>query len=138
MSKMLRGRLLAAIFSAGVAGSFAAPACAETLADAIALAYDSNPTLQAQRATQRALDENYVQARSGWRPQLALQSAASWNEFRTPGAARGVLIDTNNDGIPDTRIPAVGDGINRSNSGSLGLSLTQPIWTGGRTAAAGS
>ena len=66
MSMRLRGRLLAAIFSTGLAGAFAAPACAETLADAIALAYDSNPTLQAQRATQRALDENYVQARSGW------------------------------------------------------------------------
>src|SRR6185312_8409799 len=64
------------------------------------------------------------------------QSLASWNEFRTPSAARGGVIDTNNDGIPDTRVPAVGDGISRSNSGSLGLSLTQPIWTGGRTAAA--
>jgi outer membrane protein len=136
MSKMLRGRLLAAIFSAGVAGSFAAPACAETLADAIALAYETNPTLQAQRATQRALDENYVQARSGWRPQLSLQSSAAWTEFRTPSAARGGLIDTNNDGIPDTRIPAVGDGISRVNSGNLGFALTQPIWTGGRTAAA--
>ena len=68
MSNCLRGRLFAAIFSAGVAGAFAAPAFAETLADAIALAYDTNPTLQAQRATQRALDENYVQARAGWRP----------------------------------------------------------------------
>ena len=54
MSMRLRGRLLAAIFSTGLVGAFAAPACAETLADAIALAYDSNPTLQAQRATQRA------------------------------------------------------------------------------------
>jgi outer membrane protein len=136
MSKMLRGRLLAAIFSAGVAGSFAAPACAETLADAIALAYDTNPSLQAQRATQRALDENYVQARSGWRPQLSLQSSAAWTEFRTPRAARNQLIDTNGDGVPDTPLPLSGDGINRVNSGSLGLSLSQPIWTGGRTAAA--
>jgi len=133
---MLRGRLLAAIFSAGVAGSFAAPACAETLADAIALAYDTNPSLQAQRATQRALDENYVQARSGWRPQLSLQSSAAWTEFRTPRAARNQLIDTNGDGVPDTPLPLSGDGINRVNSGSLGLSLSQPIWTGGRTAAA--
>jgi outer membrane protein len=58
MSKSLRGRLLAAVFTAGVAGAFAAPALAETLADAIALAYETNPTLQAQRANQRALDEN--------------------------------------------------------------------------------
>src|SRR5258708_29869803 len=138
MSKSLRGRLFAAIFSAGVAGTFAAPAFAETLADAIALAYDTNPTLQAQRATQRALDENYVQARSGWRPQLTLQSSAAFTEFRTPRAARNTLIDTNGDGIPDTLVPATGNGIRRVNSGSAGLNLSQPIWTGGRTAPAGS
>ena len=65
MSKSLRGRLLAAIFTTGLsgglavglAGAMAAPARAETLADAIALAYETNPTLQAQRASQRALDE---------------------------------------------------------------------------------
>ena len=65
MSKTLRGRLLAAIFCAGAAAAYSAPASAETLADAIALAYDTNPNLQAQRSTQRALDETYVQARTG-------------------------------------------------------------------------
>ncbi|WP_372786194.1 TolC family outer membrane protein [Phenylobacterium sp.] len=136
MSKSLRGRLLAAIFSAGVAGAFAAPACAETLADAIALAYDTNPSLQAQRATQRSLDENYVQARSGWRPQISLQGAAAFTEFASPSAARTQAIDTNGDGVPDTVLPLQGDGRNFINSGSLGLNLSQPIWTGGRTAAA--
>ncbi|HEY2358572.1 MAG TPA: TolC family outer membrane protein [Phenylobacterium sp.] len=136
MSKTLRGRLLAAAFSAGVAAAFAAPASGETLADALALAYDTNPSLQAQRATQRALDENYVQARSGWRPQLNLQGSASYLQTRTPKAARGSLIDTNGDGIPDTQAPIFGSGTQESNSGSVGLSLSQPIWTGGRTAAA--
>jgi outer membrane protein len=136
MSKSLRGHLLAAVFTAGVASAFAAPACAETLADAIALAYDTNPTLQAQRATQRALDENYVQARSGWRPQLALQGSATYLQSATPRVARGTAIDTNGDGIPDTVVPGFGSGIRESNSGSVGLNLSQPIWTGGRTAAA--
>jgi outer membrane protein len=135
MSKSLRGRLLAAIFCAGVAGACAAPAGAETLADALALAYDTNPTLQAQRATQRALDENYVQARSGFRPQLSLSSDAVFNEFRTPAAARLVGIDTNNDGIPDTFAPSRGDGIRGTNSAFVGLNFSQPIWTGGRVAA---
>jgi outer membrane protein len=136
MSMRLRGRLLAAIFSTGLVGAFAAPACAETLADAIALAYDSNPTLQAQRATQRALDENYVQARSGWRPTVGLQGSVTDTETRTPRLARGVAVDTNGDGIPDTVAPPVGDGISSRSSGSAGLSFSQPIWTGGRTAAA--
>ncbi|MDB5422955.1 MAG: type secretion outer membrane protein TolC [Phenylobacterium sp.] len=138
MSMSFRGRLLAAIFSTGLAGAFAAPACAETLADAIALAYESNPTLQAQRATQRALDENYVQARSGWRPQISLQGSVTDIESRTPAAARGpstTLIDTNGDGVPDT-IVAAGDGVSSRSSGSAALSFSQPLWTGGRTAAA--
>ena len=67
-----RGGLLAAVYSAGLALAIAAPASAETLAEAIALAYESNPTLQAQRATQRALDENWVQARTGYRPQASI------------------------------------------------------------------
>jgi len=137
MSMSFRGRLLAAIFSTGLAGAFAAPACAETLADAIALAYDSNPTLQAQRATQRALDENYVQARSGWRPQINFQASVTDQEFRSPkGIPRepGVPVDTNNDGIPDAF--GGGDGRTYRSNGSIGLTFTQPLWTGGRVAAA--
>ena len=136
MSKSLRGRLLAAIFCAGTVGAFAAPAGAETLADAIALAYDTNPNLQAQRAAQRALDETYVQARAGFRPQLSFQASANDLKVRTPRAARGSLIDTNGDGIPDTFIPATGSGTTTSNSGSIGLNFSQPIWTGGRTSSA--
>ncbi|HEX3364462.1 TolC family outer membrane protein [Phenylobacterium sp.] len=132
MSKTLRGRLLAAIFTVGVAGAFAAPACSETLADAIALAYDTNPNLLGQRATQRALDETYVQARAGFRPQLSFGSDAAYLQTRTPHAAGGGLIDTNGDGIPD----ALGRGISAVNSGSIALNLSQPLWNGGRTAAA--
>jgi outer membrane protein len=121
MSNSFRGRLLAAIFSAGVAVVVAAPACAETLADAIALAYDSNPTLQAQRATQRALDENYVQARSGWRPTLTFQAQAAYLQVNTPRAA---LTQFGQRTFSET------------NSGAALLSFSQPIWTGGRVAAA--
>src|SRR3954466_12777774 len=112
MSKSFRGRLFAAIFSAGTVG-LALPAMAETLSDAIAEAYDSNPTLQAQRATQRALDENYVQARTGWRPQIGASASVTDTKSRPPRAARGggELIDTNGDGVPDTRTDVIGDGI---------------------------
>jgi outer membrane protein len=136
MSKTFRGCLLAAIFSAGAVGAYAAPACAETLADAIALAYETNPNLQAQRASQRALDETYIQARSGFRPQLSFSSQAIFDEFRTPAAARRQGIDTNGDGIPDTFAPATGSGVQTANSGEVGLNFSQPIWTGGRTASA--
>ena len=77
MPMNFRGRLVAATVCAGAVSALAVPASAETLADAIALAYQNNPTLQAQRAAQRALDESYVQARTGWRPTLGLQASAS-------------------------------------------------------------
>ncbi|TAJ69485.1 MAG: hypothetical protein EPO51_22445 [Phenylobacterium sp.] len=131
MSMKLRGRLLAATVCAGVLAGVAVPASAETLADAIALAYQNNPTLQAQRSTQRALDENYVQARSGWRPTLSASASATYTESRTPKAAAGV--DSNGDGQADT----FGNfGIREANSGRVGLTFNQPIWTGGRVAAA--
>src|SRR4051812_20966586 len=76
MSNSRRTRLLAAVCSAGLmAGLMGSAAHAESLADAIALAYQTNPTLQAQRATQRALDENYVQARTGLRPTASVQAS---------------------------------------------------------------
>src|SRR3954471_10835846 len=129
MSINFRGRLLAATLCVGAMGA-GVPAGAETLADAIALGYQNNPTLQAQRATQRALDENYVQARSGWRPTLGAQFTAQWAETQTPIAGRGV--DLNGDGVPDSFGQG---GVRRSNRGTGGLSFNQPLWTGGRVAA---
>ena len=75
---MCAGALSAAAF---------APASAETLADAIALAYQNNPTLQAQRAAQRALDETYVQARTNFRPTLTLSGGWQYAETATPAEA---------------------------------------------------
>jgi outer membrane protein len=130
MPMNFRGRLLAATVCAGALVAYAAPAGAETLADAIALAYQNNPTLQAQRATQRALDESYVQARSGWRPTLTLQGQVAYSETRTPSAS--VAQDSNGDGFPDS----FGQfGIREANRGSVQLNFNQPLWTGGRVAA---
>ena len=120
MSKSLRHRLLTATVGLGVAFGLIGPAVAETLADALAAAYQNNPTLQAQRATQRAIDENYVQARSGWRPTLTFQAQGLYEEFRTPRGARAPGQPTKT----------------RGNSGLAQLTFTQPLWTGGRTAAA--
>ncbi|MDD9918202.1 MAG: secretion protein, partial [Rhodospirillaceae bacterium] len=41
---------------------------AQNLMEALALAYTNNPTLQAQRARLRSVDEGVPQALSGWRP----------------------------------------------------------------------
>ncbi len=58
-------------FAATTALSLAATAAlAESLPEALAKAYQSNPQLNAERARQRATDENVPQALSGYRPQI--------------------------------------------------------------------
>jgi outer membrane protein len=81
--------------------AIAAQVRAEDLADAIALAYQSNPQLQAERADLRALDETYVQAHAGFRPQLAVSFEADY-ELGSPiqngviGAAGPQAADAGN------------------------------------------
>ncbi len=90
---------------------------AETLPDAIALAYQSNPTLQSARAQLRALDEDYVQARAGYRATLSLQVEPSYSNVRQPEpGGRAAITD--------------------SNSGAASLQLSQPLYSGGRQAEA--
>ena len=106
MLKSRRAGLLAAVCSFGLIAGGASLASAETLADAIALAYQTNPTLQGQRASQRALDESIVQARTGLRPQIDASASASTSDGQNDGdAARG---------------------------SSAGVSVSQSLYTGGR------
>lgn len=88
----------------------AGPAASETLQEAIALAYQTNPTLQAQRARQRALDETYVQARVDLRPNLSASASSTYNRVYSDNP----LLS--------------GD----SSSASVGLSVSQTLYTGGR------
>ncbi|MEC9369542.1 MAG: TolC family outer membrane protein, partial [Pseudomonadota bacterium] len=48
-----------------------APAFAESLGEALASAYRSNPTLEAERARLRALDEELARAKAGMRPSVS-------------------------------------------------------------------
>lgn len=110
MSKSFRARLLAAACGLGITAGLATTAHAESLADAIALAYQTNPVLQAQRATQRALDENVVQAKAnGFRPNANISATVQNQEVEGPR---------------DTK---------RSQAT---LNLSQPLYTGGRASAA--
>lgn len=72
--------LSAAIFSA----TFSSPAHAEptTLEQAWTLAYRNNPSLEAQRASLRAIDEQVSQALSNWRPSIdATGSVGRTNQY---------------------------------------------------------
>ncbi|HZK98989.1 MAG TPA: TolC family outer membrane protein [Caulobacteraceae bacterium] len=89
----------------------AMPARDETLADAIALAYQTNPTLQSERAQLRGVDEGYVQARSALGPTASLQIAPSWDQTRFGYASPGA-----------------------SNSGLAQVTISQSLYAGGRDA----
>jgi outer membrane protein len=54
-------------------------AAADTLEWALVQAYQNNPSLNAQRASLRATDENVPQALSGYRPKLSVTAAGGYN-----------------------------------------------------------
>lgn len=74
---MPMSRILAC-FALAVIPPYAAQA--QTLQDALAHAYQSNPTLLGEQANQRAVTENSVQARSGWRPTVSVNMDANYQQ----------------------------------------------------------
>ena len=74
-------RLLAVVGTAAVAVGYGATASADTLEWAIVQAYQNNPSLNAQRAALRSVDENVPQALSGYRPKLSVTASGGFNYF---------------------------------------------------------
>lgn len=81
----VRNRLMAGAVAASLlVGTFGAvPASAETLMEAMAHAYATNPRLAAARAELRAADEAVPQALSGWRPTVQLTGNVTRNKTTT-------------------------------------------------------
>ena len=110
----IRG-LCAALALAGVMFPLAAaPAGAQNLNEALATAYETNPTLRAQRAQLRATDEGLPEARAGWRPTVTAE-----------GQAGVGTIDT-------------GAGSKDLQPLAYGVYARQPLYRGGRTSASTS
>ena len=108
-------RILAAVAGVGVTVGVITVPHAETLIEALADTYTTNPGLQAQRARLRAVDEQVPQALSNWRPSVTVSSRYTLSETQRRG-----LVDV------DTR----------SNQHSVQLNLSQPLFRGFRTQAA--
>ncbi len=102
-----------------VLGGFAAGssmAQAQSLADALVMAYGGNPTLQAKRAELRATDEGVPQALSDWRPSLAADVAS---------------------GVTNNYLSTRTSNKNQQPSPhSTSLTLSQSLYSGGQTVAA--
>ncbi|WP_421729063.1 TolC family outer membrane protein [Brevundimonas sp.] len=127
---MKRSSALASVALIAVTSGLAAPAFAETLQEAIALAYRTNPTLLAQRANQRALDESVPQARAGLRPTIDASIGASYSRTDSKGSTTAG-IDVDGDGIIDIPGTTTG-GVTETDSGSASVGLSQTIYSGGR------
>jgi TolC family type I secretion outer membrane protein len=115
----MRGILLAAV---AVSALMPAGAGAMTLSEALAAAYNNNPTLLAERAALRATDEQVPQALAGWRPTVQATGSigAGWVDSTTRGSDSFVSDSGEHSSVPK----------------SVGLSVSQPVYNGGQTVAA--
>src|SRR5712672_1614942 len=103
-------------FAATAALSFAATAAwAEALPEALAKAYQSNPQLNAERARQRATDENVPQALAGYRPQIVASLSGGLQ------AVRNLL--------PDNTVQSA-----TLKPWTIGVTVTQTLFNGFKTA----
>jgi len=100
---------------AGLAGA-GQSALAAPLDQVLATTYVTNPVLAAQRAQLRATDEGVPQALAGWRPTVTVSASAG----------RGTYFSN--------MVPNRFEATRNPRSGAL--TLTQPLYSGGRTVAA--
>ncbi len=87
---------------------------AQALRDVLSAAYKYNPRLDAERARQRATDEEVARANSGYRPIVSAGADISYN--RT-----------------DTKPPGVGGASGETHPKGYGITASQPIFSGFRT-----
>jgi outer membrane protein len=123
-----RGGLALALWSAlSIPGS----AWAQTLTQALAEAYNTNPQLLAQRALLRETDEQVPQALANWRPTVNFtgQVGGARSAFTTPSTGMARLNALGN--IASTGLTSY----DTFYENSLNLQVTQPIYSGGRTVA---
>ena len=116
-----RGGTIAAALGAVVLMGTAESVTAQSLEEALAKTYANNPTLLAQRANLRAIDEEVPQALSNWRPTVT---------FTADGGKTNVETTSQ----PTTGTDTTTNGENRTPR-SYTLSLSQPLFRGFRTVA---
>lgn len=95
----------------------ASQAATQSFEEALARAYQTNPVLQAARASLRATDEQVALANSGWRPSVNATAGIGSSDQKLAG--NGMFSGS------DTLSPR-----------DAGITVTQPIFRGFRTSAA--
>src|SRR3954463_15427527 len=118
--KLFTGAAVSVLLLALVAPT---PALADTIEAALVRAYQTNPQLNAQRATVRSTDENVPQALSGYRPKVAVTASAGvqyTDTLTTAGGSASTLVRTITHGTNAPR--------------TLGVTATQTLFNGQQTA----
>lgn len=126
MTRYGRFGLSTAVLSAALMlGS--ASASAQSMTEALASAYATNPDLAADIAQLKATNEGIAQALSGYRPEVTATASigSTFTNTQTDGTAGGTGI---NSGGRDSHWHEV-------NPATLGITVTQNIYNGGRTQA---
>ena len=92
-----------------------------TLNEALAATYSTQPALQAERAKLRATDEYVPQALAGWRPTVVMAGSTGYGDgmSRAYSGLNGRWVNVQTDRL----------------IGTAQATLTQPLYTGGKTQA---
>lgn len=110
------------------------PASAETLEQALATAYQSNPTILGERSKLRATDELVPQALSNWRPTVTVTgniTRSNLNQYINSGGVGGSTSGTPSGGQAETSSSST----LIYNADTMGVQVTEAIFRGGRTVA---
>jgi len=105
----------------------ATAASAQTMTEALASAYATNPDLAADIANLKAVNEGVAQALSGYRPQISASASieSQLSNSQTDGVAGGTALT---DGGRDSRWHEV-------DPATLGITVKQNVYNGGQTQA---
>jgi outer membrane protein len=113
-------RVVFASVAAGIGVFAGASAHGETLEEALASTYNTNPQILGERANLRAIDEGVPQALAGWRPTVTFNgSVGAQRSENTPSTVLNVNAPPHQSLQPH----------------SYSLSVNQPLFNGGNTIA---
>ena len=94
------------------------PVAADTIEAALVRAYQTNPQLNAQRASVRSTDENVPQALSGYRPKVSITASGGYQYTDVTSATSGAQTRINGDHVPR----------------AVGATISQTLFNGNQTA----
>jgi outer membrane protein len=113
------------VLSVAVVATSCGGAAADTLEWALVQAYQNNPSLNAQRASLRATDENVPQALSGYRPRIAVTANGGEN-FAATQSFTYTSTGNNISGVTNTAVPFTSRGV--------GVTGAETLYNGFQTA----